>query len=318
MESVNLEGLLGQIRHGNDVARKQARIQCAYAVGDAAVPGLLMLLHDENADVRHAAVNALGMIGNPLAAEGLQAIIRNETDIYTRGQAIVALTHCIGEQAIPDLLALLDNHERGRFSHDKRLCDYAAKCLVELATPETLFAAETWAIAQLKRDDVRDRVFGMILLGKCGTERCLSSLQAELIDHAYVVPLYGHYYGCYRASDITVEVILRLFERDTIQEIIETWAIERIHLGDFLARDYAVNCLLGVGTDRCISSLLSIPSLWDSMSDAVDIIRYRALSKHVLYVIESLHRLKNVTLTSEQQILYERYKVLLNYKEVYA
>jgi hypothetical protein len=316
MESVNLEGLLDQIRHGNDVARKQARIQCAYAVGDAAVPGLLMLLHDENADVRHAAVNALGMIGNPLAAEGLQTIIRNETDIYTRGQAIVALTHCFGEQAIPDLLALLDNDERGRFSHDKRLCDYAAKCLVELATPETLFAAETWAIAQLEREDVRDRVFGMILLSKCGTERCLSSLQAELTDYASA-PLYGHY-GCYRASDIAVEVMLRLFERDTVQEIIETWAIERIHLGDYLARQYAVTCLLKIGTDRCISSLLSIPSLWDRMSDAVDIIRYRALSKHVLYVIESLHRLKNVTLTSEQQMLYERYKVLLNYKELYA
>lgn len=317
MENAALEQLFEQIRYGSDVERKQALIRCAYGIGDAAVPGLLLLLQDKKADVRQAAVKALGMIANPLAVEHLRSIIAHEANVYTRGQAIIALAHCGGEVVIPDLINQLDNHERGRHSFDKRLSQYAAESLAKLATTDSLAAAEAWAINQLEREDYRDRVGGLLLLKRLGASRAIPNVRRLLLDHK-LAPIYWYRKNDhYRVSDLAVETLRKIGGQEIVPEI-EAWAIEQLNEDHTSVRYRAITLLLGYGRARCISPLLNVAALGVREANAVDNKPYQDLSKHALYAIEVVQKLKNVALTHEQEVLFAKYKALLNYQEVYS
>jgi HEAT repeat protein len=157
---MNMPQFIDQIQNGDDIARRKAWKVLSWH-GEAAVPTLIELLTHAKHEVRHAAVLALGRIASPLAIEPLYNVLRHEPQIYTRGKAILALCKSAGEAMLLDLLNLLDNHERGPYYQDKRLCEYAADCLIKLGAWLTL---EDWALAQLSREDVRDKARGILYL----------------------------------------------------------------------------------------------------------------------------------------------------------
>ncbi len=84
-------------------------------IGDPrAVPSLLGLLDDENANVRFASANALGQIGDTRAVAPLLHMLR--TDEWGRFAAVEALHGLIGDpRAIDPLIGLLEEDSWLRF-----------------------------------------------------------------------------------------------------------------------------------------------------------------------------------------------------------
>src|SRR6185369_10264455 len=82
--------------------------------GEAPIPGLLDALHDTNINIRGAAIEILGAIG--------------ESD------------------AIPDLIDSL-NDIRRPWLYDDRICDIAIRALEAIGTPETKEVVTQWNIA---------------------------------------------------------------------------------------------------------------------------------------------------------------------------
>ena len=74
---------------------------------DRAVPALLSVVGDENANVRLAAVQALGQLSDPRAIDALAEAMRNDTDPRVREAAASALGEIDSPRAVPALIAAL-------------------------------------------------------------------------------------------------------------------------------------------------------------------------------------------------------------------
>ncbi|GAB4375564.1 MAG: hypothetical protein Kow0062_14770 [Acidobacteriota bacterium] len=74
-----------------------------------AVPLISRELSHPEARVRRFALRALRVIGDPSAAKDVRRVLREEKDENVRATAALTLADMLGEQAIPDLLALKDD-----------------------------------------------------------------------------------------------------------------------------------------------------------------------------------------------------------------
>jgi HEAT repeat protein len=291
-----VKDLIDQIRNGNDVLRKQARLKCI-EMGETIVPDLLELLNSEQAAVRHTAVKALGVIADQTAAYPLRLCIAQETNVYTRGQAVVALTNCIGKQAIPDLLNLLDDIERGRQSTDKRICDYAAEGLARIGTSEIRSQVEAWAISQLAHDTYVDKVAGLSLLRRIGTEQAFEPVKRALYDYQ-LAPSFWRFKGYgYRVCDAAADTLVKIAHPTVCQDI-ESWAIDQLLTEDRFAAHHAMELLLTVGTERCVPYLLT----W--MLNTKAFIYSHSVGEFAASVLDTLQLSKGIQLTEEQRALF--------------
>jgi HEAT repeat protein len=268
-----LDTLFDQIRHGTDLERRRARIACI-DFGEAAVPGLIALLQDDNAAVRHAAINTLGHLKSAAAANALRDRVYNETDIYARGQAIVALAHCAKGAAVPDLLQMLNQYERGRQLWDKSLSDYAAKHLLEMLNDNFLPQFEMWAIAQLERADAREKVMGIIVLHHFETPGAVLALDRASSDEQ-IVPKDARYSYHFNFRFHNLSRVGDYAKGEDFKRLNAHWdwmlhgkapdvvtpAMIRLQYSDYNARRKAITDLWHSGDDRCL------PLLFEKLND---------------------------------------------------
>jgi HEAT repeat protein len=146
----------------------EARLEAAKKMGASrerkAVPALLERLQDENAEVRGAAIDALGLIAHPASAEplssALAAVPGSEARDSGEAERLAAALSALGKPAVRPVLALLR-------SEDKETRRWAALILGRLRDPE---AVEPLAE---KLDDNRSdvRKFAAEALGAIADER---------------------------------------------------------------------------------------------------------------------------------------------------
>lgn len=296
-----LDILFDQIRHGTDLERRRARIACI-DFGEAAVPGLIALLQDDNAAVRHAAINTLGHLKSAAAADALRDRVYNETDIYARGQAIVSLVHCAKEAAVPDLLCLLDNDEVGTQPNDKRLCDYAVEQILDLTLPDLPMELETWAIAQMEATDAKDKVLALRILKSSATEQAIAVIEKALSDDQLVPFVYKHRY-----APKTYQFYAMPFTRiNTLaQEALATlkpisaynWAVSQLQSGDYDQRRQAIIDLWFLNDER------SIPLLFERLDDDETDVNGVSIAKIAHHTIKNWIHYRGLQPTPEQAAL---------------
>jgi HEAT repeat protein len=109
------------------------------------LPVLVQALYDDEYLVGDAAKDALKTVGKP-PLPGLMSALRS-TNLNVRAAAI-DIAGAIGEQdAIPDLIESLTDI-RTLWLSDERMCDIAATALEAIGTPTALEAADQWRSAQ--------------------------------------------------------------------------------------------------------------------------------------------------------------------------
>ncbi|MFQ5696237.1 MAG: HEAT repeat domain-containing protein, partial [Terriglobia bacterium] len=144
-----------------------------------ALPAIIPLLESRSADVRLAAINALGTFAEPNTAEAL----------------LLRLSHGDGREARAILMALLrcvagtPGRMTSHLQHESKLVRIAAAAtLAELARP-----AQTDALLEAVDDpepEVRSRVARA--LGRTGDRRALIGLQRLAVDPVWFVRLQAH------------------------------------------------------------------------------------------------------------------------------
>lgn len=93
-----------------NVRFQNAAIECLTAIGQPAIPGLTIALHDPNKDVRISAANALGSIQHRDACNALIAALQDE-HINVRYAAVEALSKIPSQQSVIPLTQILEGNE---------------------------------------------------------------------------------------------------------------------------------------------------------------------------------------------------------------
>ncbi|WP_082116242.1 peptidylprolyl isomerase [Hymenobacter terrenus] len=99
----NTAALLPFLTNINPVYRREAALAFASVQAPAAVPGLITLLRDYDADVQRAAAYALGQIGDSTAVDSLQVRVLKETDGLVRRYVHEALGRTVTRRSLPEL-----------------------------------------------------------------------------------------------------------------------------------------------------------------------------------------------------------------------
>ena len=138
--------LVAALKHDAERYVRESAASSLGKIGAAAVPSLIVVLHDTDADARSYAANALGEIG-PAAKSAVPALVEalKDADIGVRMSAETALPK-IGRAAVPALVeALTDTSDDVRKSAAKTLgkIGKAAKSAVP-ALADALQDANSW------------------------------------------------------------------------------------------------------------------------------------------------------------------------------
>jgi len=113
-----------------DTALKRRLVEAFGAAGAPAVPALIQALGDSDRDVRRAAAEALGDLGDPQAVPALIQALRDDWEAVRRAAA-EALGKLGDPQAIPPLIQAL-----GDYWYDVRFA--AAEALGKLGDPQAI------------------------------------------------------------------------------------------------------------------------------------------------------------------------------------
>jgi HEAT repeat protein len=148
------QALLGKLRSGDSSERRWAAEVLAGLKDYDAVPALLVLLEDEDADARAAGAKALGALGRERDAGRIGALLESDPVWFVRVQAARAL----GEILSPDSVALLCAGLRDESWWVRRRCldslaafgEEALPALREVLRWEDRFARES-AVEALER-----------------------------------------------------------------------------------------------------------------------------------------------------------------------
>jgi HEAT repeat protein len=110
---------------------------------DAALPLVRPLLKDSAITVRETALAAVSKWGDKVSAEDVRQIAFNDPNPFVRPQAVLTLTKLLGQDALPDLVALsedLNLHVRRAAAQSMAVLDYltseAKSALLRLAMDE--------------------------------------------------------------------------------------------------------------------------------------------------------------------------------------
>jgi HEAT repeat protein len=110
---------------------------------DAALPLVRPLLKDSAIAVRETALAAVSKWGDKVSAEDVRQIAFNDPNPFVRPQAVLTLTKLLGQDALPDLVALsedLNLHVRRAAAQSMAVLDYltseAKSALLRLAMDE--------------------------------------------------------------------------------------------------------------------------------------------------------------------------------------
>jgi len=112
----------------------------------AALPGLLAVLRDSDADVRAAAIQALGELGDAAAVANLLELLADTAEPETESWETAEPETESWETALETAFASIGK------SYQQRDCDLAAAALERIATPEALAAVAEWR----RRDKGKD------------------------------------------------------------------------------------------------------------------------------------------------------------------
>jgi HEAT repeat protein len=93
-----------------NVRFQNAAIECLTTIGQPAIPGLTVALHDPNKDVRISAANALGAIHHRDACDALIAALQDE-HVNVRYAAVEALSKIPSQQSVIPLTRILESDE---------------------------------------------------------------------------------------------------------------------------------------------------------------------------------------------------------------
>jgi HEAT repeat protein len=118
--------LLDALRHENWRVRKAAAVALG-RIGQPAIPGLLIALKDANPSLRRIAVDALGLIRDDSVRPALLDASHDEI-AEVRSAAVEALRHFLDVSVAKRLSELLSDTARSRHSK-QRICDIAASIL---------------------------------------------------------------------------------------------------------------------------------------------------------------------------------------------
>ena len=163
-------GLLAALRDAEEDVRRAAA-EALGEIGDAAaVPGLLAALRDADADVRREAAWALGRIGDAAAVPGLLAALR-DADADVRWAAAAALGRIGDAAAVLGLVAALRDA-------DERVREAAAWALRKIGDA----AVVPGLLAALRDADADVREAAAWALGKIGDAAAVPGLLAALRD----------------------------------------------------------------------------------------------------------------------------------------
>ncbi|TDH26598.1 hypothetical protein EXU57_10950 [Segetibacter sp. 3557_3] len=92
--------VVAYFKHNNPVYRKEAALQFSSIQDSTAIPDLLLLLNDANADVRINAAFALGQMKTPLTVSGLITAIGSEQSVKVKRVELEALGRCANTEAV--------------------------------------------------------------------------------------------------------------------------------------------------------------------------------------------------------------------------
>jgi HEAT repeat protein len=94
--------------------------------------------------LRIESARALGQIGDKQAVPDLLVTIRDYSDGDVQAAAYEALSQLHAVEAIPSLIEMLADQTPIKSSDPQPTCNYAAKTLEQLGTPEALAAVSAW------------------------------------------------------------------------------------------------------------------------------------------------------------------------------
>lgn len=109
----------------------------------AALPLVRPLLHDSAITVRETALAAISQWGDLISVDDVRQIAYSDPNPFVRPQAVITLTRLLGQEALPDLLALADDLNL----HVRRA---VAQCLAEM---DYLTPAAKMALLRLSDDE---------------------------------------------------------------------------------------------------------------------------------------------------------------------
>ncbi len=165
-----IPGLLKALRDEDADVRWQAAEALGQLGSEAAIPRLLIALEHEDAYIRRQAAPVLGQLGSEAAIPGLLIALEDE-DAYVRWRAAKALGQLGSETAIPGLLIALGDKE----AHVRwRAAEALGQLDSEAAIPELLIALEH------KDADIRRQA--VEALGQLGSEAAIPGLLIALED----------------------------------------------------------------------------------------------------------------------------------------
>lgn len=151
----DIRQILTRLNDDNPFVRR-AVLDDLMRIGEEAVPGLLVVLHTREPNVREAAAWALGELGYAKAVPGLLAALAVEESPLVRDSIVWALEMLDDMRAVPDLLeALTDAGESARDSIAAALGHLdSVQCVEGLLEAITTSEGDTrqaaaWALAQI-------------------------------------------------------------------------------------------------------------------------------------------------------------------------
>jgi HEAT repeat protein len=172
----DVQGLIKALDYKEDVQVRLAAAEVLGQIGDAqAVKPLATALKDENKDVRQAAAEALGEIGNAQAVEPLSAALKDK-ESFVRQVAATSLEKIGDAQAVEPLVAALKNED----SYTRRT---AARALGEIGDGRAVGPL----VAMLKDKNQDVRAVAAEALGRIGDTRAVEPLVAALKDQYWIV-----------------------------------------------------------------------------------------------------------------------------------
>lgn len=157
MGEAALKPLLHTLKHTDKSIRFSAASKLV-ALGDAAVPDLLLMLDDSDVDARVRTTWILGEIGSPAAVEKLVYKLDDRDHLPTYRKRVCdgaadALIAIGTPDAMQHAAAYWESQlasKRKHWSQDIRLSDYAAEKLLAINTPAARKAVERWKKEQEK------------------------------------------------------------------------------------------------------------------------------------------------------------------------
>jgi len=167
-----IDALIAALRDPDADVRRAAIIALGRLDEPRAVPGLIDALRDESADVRRHAAAALADTGDLRAVEPLMATLDDASPEVRRFVAI-ALGELGDRRAVPGLVALLEDSS----AEVRRFAAIALGTLGDLQAVEPLIAAVGDASAEVRR-------FAIIALGDLGDRRAIPALTRALQDES--------------------------------------------------------------------------------------------------------------------------------------